>query len=209
MGGAIDAAGNATPVAEFNIWADARAAARVFALTSPIPSSTMPPLVDMKPYPEPLSKQLEIVMFPWDLTTKLLLSEKKWESIVAPLMEKKSPLAEWMNMFIGAAFRKMEAFYKNDGDENGFFKEEGVTLCLNDPICVCMFCSCFHSLFVYWFFYHHFWMMWLEKNISEQNYSYKKQLYKKSLLTRSYYRVSHEKQSDRYVQYRILQRCES
>ncbi|EHK99486.1 hypothetical protein M7I_4644 [Glarea lozoyensis 74030] len=43
MGGAIDVEGNITPVAEFNTYADAVATARVFALTSPTPSSTMPP----------------------------------------------------------------------------------------------------------------------------------------------------------------------
>ena len=42
MGGAIGVEGNVTPVAEFNTYADAVATARVFALTSPTPSSTMP-----------------------------------------------------------------------------------------------------------------------------------------------------------------------
>ena len=39
MGGALSKPGNITPLAEFNIYADAVAAARVFALTSPIPDS--------------------------------------------------------------------------------------------------------------------------------------------------------------------------
>src|SRR2546421_2147755 len=34
MGGAVDATGNITPVAEFNVFADTSAAARVYALTS-------------------------------------------------------------------------------------------------------------------------------------------------------------------------------
>lgn len=43
-----------TPVAEFNTYADSVAAARVFALTSPNPASTMPPTP-----PPPASKQGE------------------------------------------------------------------------------------------------------------------------------------------------------
>ncbi|EEY19839.1 inosine-uridine preferring nucleoside hydrolase [Verticillium alfalfae VaMs.102] len=44
MGGAVNVEGNITPVAEFNTYADTVATARVFALTSPCPKSTMPPL---------------------------------------------------------------------------------------------------------------------------------------------------------------------
>lgn len=42
MGGAVHVEGNVTPNAEFNCYADAIAAARVYALTSPNPQSTMP-----------------------------------------------------------------------------------------------------------------------------------------------------------------------
>ena len=42
MGGTVDGIGNVTPVAEFNVYADPYAAARVYALSSPIASSTMP-----------------------------------------------------------------------------------------------------------------------------------------------------------------------
>jgi len=56
-----------TPGAEFNTYADSVAAARVYALTSPNPKTTMPPIVGKKSlpaYPENLSKQLKVKMFP-------------------------------------------------------------------------------------------------------------------------------------------------
>ncbi|UPX10854.1 uncharacterized protein EKO05_0001491 [Ascochyta rabiei] len=68
MGGAIDAPGNMTPGAEFNTYADSVASARVFALTNPNPRTTMPPTLSGKgklpPYPEKLSRQLKLKLFP-------------------------------------------------------------------------------------------------------------------------------------------------
>ena len=66
-----------TPVAEFNVHADSVAAARVFALTSPKPSSTMPPVPQklqgqgaeymrsafLDPYISKLSSQLNLTLF--------------------------------------------------------------------------------------------------------------------------------------------------
>lgn len=51
MGGALSGPGNITPLAGFNIYADPIAAARLFALTSRDPSSTMPlsPLGSLSP----------------------------------------------------------------------------------------------------------------------------------------------------------------
>lgn len=57
-----------TPGAEFNTYADSVAAARVYALTSPNPKTTMPPVVAGKghlpTYPEKLSRQLKVKLFP-------------------------------------------------------------------------------------------------------------------------------------------------
>jgi len=57
-----------TPGAEFNTYADSVAAARVYALTSPNPETTMPPMVGGKAqlpaYPKGLSKKLRVKMFP-------------------------------------------------------------------------------------------------------------------------------------------------
>lgn len=57
-----------TPGAEFNTYADSVAAARVFALTSPNPSTTMPPKLkgegQLPAYPEKLPKQLKLKLFP-------------------------------------------------------------------------------------------------------------------------------------------------
>jgi hypothetical protein len=65
-----------TPVAEFNTYADSIATARVYALTSPTPNSTIPPalpgsesLPHLAPYPAKLSRQLKLTVFPLDITT--------------------------------------------------------------------------------------------------------------------------------------------
>jgi hypothetical protein len=91
MGGAIDIEGNITPVAEFNTYADAVATARVFALTSPNPSSTMPPvppkMSTLPPYPEKLSRPLNLTLFPLDITTAHLLTKSMFDAKVIPLIE--------------------------------------------------------------------------------------------------------------------------
>jgi inosine-uridine nucleoside N-ribohydrolase len=57
-----------TPGAEFNTYADSVASARIFALTSRNPQATMPPTLSGKgqlpPYPEKLSRQLTLKLFP-------------------------------------------------------------------------------------------------------------------------------------------------
>jgi hypothetical protein len=57
-----------TPGAEFNTYADSVAAARVYALTSPNPKTTMPPVIGGKAqlpaYPESLGKRLRVKLFP-------------------------------------------------------------------------------------------------------------------------------------------------
>ncbi|KAK3076723.1 hypothetical protein LTS18_012235 [Coniosporium uncinatum] len=74
------------PVAEFNTYADSIASARVFALTSPYPRSTMPPVPPappgkqsseapppfLRPYPEKLSRKLKLTLFPLGLAPYLL-----------------------------------------------------------------------------------------------------------------------------------------
>jgi hypothetical protein len=59
-----------TPGAEFNTYADSVASARIFALTCQNPRMTMPPVLkghtkeQLPPYPEKLSKQLILKLFP-------------------------------------------------------------------------------------------------------------------------------------------------
>lgn len=83
-----------TPTAEFNFHADSVAAARVFALTSKIPSSTMPQIPQrpddkisasiscafLGPYPPSVSKQLDLTLFP--LGEHLLETNCKYKSNV-------------------------------------------------------------------------------------------------------------------------------
>jgi inosine-uridine nucleoside N-ribohydrolase len=131
MGGAVDVEGNITPVAEFNTFADAVATARVFALTSPTPASTMPPVPQNKatlaPYPEKLSKQLNLTLMPLDITTPHELKMGYFLENIEAQLAVGSPLATWINTFMGGIFRTVLATY-SDGVEP--------SLSLHDPLTI-------------------------------------------------------------------------
>ena len=146
MGGAIAVPGNMTPLAEFNTYADATAAARIFALTSPNPASTVPIIPDVQslpgtsapattplpPYPskDQLGPQrLNVILFPLDLTTQHTLRRTDFSRKIRSHLEKGSPLAEWVNAFLTSTFKKMEVLHHgNDVDE--------ASISLHDPMCV-------------------------------------------------------------------------
>ncbi|KAK5121011.1 hypothetical protein LTR85_005795 [Meristemomyces frigidus] len=132
-----------TPVAEFNTFADTVAAARVYALTSPNPHTTMPPTPPaplgkpegehpppfLAPYPKKLSKTLRVTLFPVDITEKHMLSRGEYRKTIEPLLAAKSPLAEWTSAFLNATFNKFETLQENaSGDTVG--------LQLHDPLCI-------------------------------------------------------------------------
>jgi len=109
-----------TPLAEFNIHSDAFAAARLFALTSPDPSSTMPPSPAhmamhtdhlpsppfLQPYPEKLSKMLKLSLVPLDITMRHVLHEESYLKAVQPLQQQHSPLATWVSAFVAPVFKR-------------------------------------------------------------------------------------------------------
>ncbi|KAL8912020.1 MAG: hypothetical protein Q9172_007568, partial [Xanthocarpia lactea] len=114
MGGAIAVPGNMTPVGEFNTIADAVAAARIYALTSPDPESTMPPfgsataLPDYPPAEKLGDRRLRVIKFPLDITQNHSLRRDEVHAKVGPLAEKGSPLAEWVRAFTEFCFVKTE-----------------------------------------------------------------------------------------------------
>ena len=135
MGGTVDDPGNITPVGEFNCISDATAAARVYALTSPNPASTMPPVVgqpSLPPYPnkdELGNRRLNVVMFPLDITERHTLRRDEVEVKTQPLIEKGSPLAEWVGAFLSATFKKSESLYH--GQEGA-----STSMALHDIVCI-------------------------------------------------------------------------
>ena len=135
MGGTIDEPGNITPVGEFNCIADATAAARVYALTSPNPASTMPPITgssSLAAYPakaEIGDRRLKVTMFPLDVTTPHTLIRYEVEAKTKPLIENGSPLAEWVGAFLSATIRKSESLYH--GHEGG-----STSISLHDIVCI-------------------------------------------------------------------------
>lgn len=131
-----------TPSAEFNTFADSIAAARVYALSSPSPKSTMPAVPPPPPgvpagqgpppylaaYPEKLSKQLKVTLFPLDVTNYHNLSRGQFKEFTKPFLKSKSPLAEWISAFLDSTFNKIETLVDVSGDAVG--------LQLHDPLCV-------------------------------------------------------------------------
>ncbi|KAF2093062.1 inosine-uridine preferring nucleoside hydrolase [Rhizodiscina lignyota] len=146
MGGVLDEPGNMTPVAEFNTYADTIAAARVFALTSPNPISTMPPVPPkpaemakiegseppppfLGPYPKKLGKQLKLTLFPLDITSHHPLTRGTFNAFVSEHLSTGSPIAEWVAAFISSTFAKIETL---DRDASG----DAVSLALHDPLTI-------------------------------------------------------------------------
>ncbi|KAF2120878.1 Inosine/uridine-preferring nucleoside hydrolase domain-containing protein [Lophiotrema nucula] len=122
-----------TPGAEFNTYADSVASARVFALTSPNPRTTMPPTLSTHPksalpdYPTSLSKQLKLRLFPLDITTPHLLPKQLFNAHSEKL--EASPLAQWAGAFLASTFQKIWSM-RPDQDI------EGVGLELHDPLTI-------------------------------------------------------------------------
>lgn len=131
MGGAVHVEGNVTPVAEFNCYADAVAAARVYALTSRSPKTTMPALPQelstLPAYPAKLSRQLKLTLAPLDITTPHLLTKSYFNEKIQPHIDAGSPLAQWTSHFMQGCFSKIESM---EGDDN----EPGLSL--HDPLTV-------------------------------------------------------------------------
>ena len=132
-----------TPVAEFNTYADTVAAARLYALTSPKPQTTMPPVPPapsgqkegvppppfLSAYPDNLSKKLKVTLFPLDITEKHMLTRGEFKAHIEPQLAKQSPLADWVAAFMKATFDKVEELHPEvSGDAVG--------LQLHDPLCV-------------------------------------------------------------------------
>lgn len=143
MGGNINEEGNITPVAEFNTFADSFAAARLYALTSPNPRSTMPPTPPappgqqadhppppfLAPYPAKLSRRLKVTLFPLDITHRHNLNRGEFRKVLDPLLEQKSPMAEWVDAFMSSTFKKVESLQQN-------ISGDAIALQLHDPLCI-------------------------------------------------------------------------
>lgn len=139
MGGAIDAVGNVTPNAEFNVWADPHAAARIYALTSKMPASTMPASVEtyagkpLPPYPDTLSKQLKLILLSLDITERHVFTRSVFAHKTNDLAALGSPLARWMRAFLLPMLDKMAALHITAGVADG---AEGASFTLHDPLCI-------------------------------------------------------------------------
>ncbi|KAA8650826.1 hypothetical protein EYZ11_012214 [Aspergillus tanneri] len=110
MGGAIDSPGNMSPVAEFNTFYDPVACARSFALSSRDPASTMPPAnyckIPLGPYPEKLSKQLTVKLFPLDITLTNCVDYDRFSKSIKPKLDAGSPLVTLVNTYLTGLYKK-------------------------------------------------------------------------------------------------------
>ena len=126
-----------TPAAEFNHYTCAYSAARLYALTSPNPSSTLPPSYSGFVLPPDWSppNQLKLTLLPLDITTKHLLPEQELFGVIAPLTEAGSPLASWCGHFLAVTYQKMQELYRETGPDEQY-RPQDVDLSLHDPMCV-------------------------------------------------------------------------
>ena len=119
------------------MFADSVAAARVYALTSAIPASTMPPSPprsgseqDQLPsYPPKLSRQLKLTLFSLDITELHVMTRGAFNSKVGPMVQAGSPLAEWMAAFMAPTLAKMERLHEGHSGDS-------TSLSLHDPMCI-------------------------------------------------------------------------
>lgn len=71
-------------------------------------------------------ERLNLTLFPLDITTPHTLGRDEVVARTTPLIEKGSPLAEWVGAFLAATFAKSEALYH----------DSGVFVCFHDPVIV-------------------------------------------------------------------------
>ncbi|CAI6240375.1 unnamed protein product [Periconia digitata] len=143
MGGAVDSPGNMTPGAEFNTYADSVAAARVYALTSPNPKTTMPPSIpggkkkngQLGAYPEGLSRRLTVKLFPLDITNRHTLPQSLFSTYTSTTPLPTSPLVQWTSLFLTSTYRKISSLSPSPpSSEDDKEEEEPPSLQLHDPL---------------------------------------------------------------------------
>jgi hypothetical protein len=83
----------------------------------------------LSPYPDDLSKQLKVTLFPLDITSRHKLTRGQYRTTVEPLLKAGSPLAEWTTAFLDSTFNKVESL------TNGV-TGDAVGLELHDPLCI-------------------------------------------------------------------------
>lgn len=140
---ALNTRNQITPVAEFNTFADTTAAARLYALSSPNPHTTMPPVPPapsgsvegshpppyLAPYPKDLSRRLKVTLFPLDITERHILTRGEFNQVLGPKLAAESPLADWVNAFMSSTFHKVESLHPE-------LTGDAVGLQLHDPLCI-------------------------------------------------------------------------
>jgi hypothetical protein len=87
----------------------------------PLKISTLPP------YPNNLSRPLNLTLFPLDITTPHQLHRLSIQAKLAPLVEAGSPLAEWTSAFVNKTLAKIESLTRT---------QENPGLELHDPLCI-------------------------------------------------------------------------
>jgi inosine-uridine nucleoside N-ribohydrolase len=87
------------------------------------------PLAHLAPYPSNLPCQLNLSLFPLDITTYHSLRSGKYNALTSNPSLKDSPLTSFMTAFLTSTFAKMASLHHgHEGDD--------ISLSLHDPLCV-------------------------------------------------------------------------
>lgn len=92
-------------------------------------TSSTPPPPFLSPYPPKLDRQLNVTLFPLDITTSHWLRSGTFNSLMTSPAVTDSPLAAFLNAFLTSTFAKMASLHHGHAGDN-------IGLSLHDPLCV-------------------------------------------------------------------------
>ena len=104
-----------------------------------MPPESISKRAELPPYP-PADKlgdrRLNVTLFPLDITTPHTLSHHALMAKTKPLITAGSPLAEWVDAFLGATFKKSDSLYIDTEAGVTASDKYDLEVPFHDPVCI-------------------------------------------------------------------------